>query len=127
MARDNAAILRRRNEIAQEHGFSSYGQARQWRTKVRKAFADSKVVLPRNLRGANMEILDIQARTAMLAARGPTGYTPDDIHNPVVEWLADHPEWMPSGAYYLDGELMDAQGTELPWKVIRGYYPRRRG
>lgn len=74
-----------------------------------------------------MAALDEQARIAMLASRGPTGLSTDQIHAPLAEWLEAHPDWLPDSDVFLDGELRDGEGQEVPWKVIRGYYPRRRG
>lgn len=127
MPRDNAAILRRRNEIAREHGFSSYGQARRWRAEVRRSLSENGINIPTTIRGDDQAQLDRQAHIAMEASHGPTGLTQDQIHDPLVEWLERHPQWLPEGYVFVGGELRDEEGNELPWRVIRGYYPRRRG
>lgn len=116
--RNNAEVLARRNEIAQEHGFSSYGQARRYRRLVREELREFNIELGRS--PAAIEAIDsIGIVMRDVSEDGTSGLSSTELYDVISDSLLE------AGLTELD--LQDENGYDVPWSLIRSFYPRTRG
>ena len=125
-SRNNAATLQRRNEIARSHGFTSYSQARPWRAAARRTLSEYGLILPRNDQ-RTIEQLDTLGHIMMDVERsGSSGLTAQELHEAVEDIFRFNDGEIDPTYYWLDDELRNDDGNEVPWALIRSFYPQRR-
>lgn len=107
MARDYAAIQVRRNEIAREHGFSGYGQARRWRRAARSLIEEDIGELPPTDPDWTKRIDRLGLAQRNVATTGQSGFTQDELYETVAEIYEEF--------------LGEDEGAI--WAIIRDFYP----